>query len=64
MDDYGEEGEYDENGFISDEDDEDAQGRKIQNEDDFSDYDEEGEDEFDESESESAQVPASKRPKH
>ena len=29
MDDYGEEGEYDENGFISDEDDEDAQGRKI-----------------------------------
>ena len=51
-DDYGEEGEYDENGFISDEDDEDAQGRKILNEDDFSDYDEEGEDEFDESESE------------
>jgi hypothetical protein len=28
-DDYGEEGEYDENGFISDEDDEDDQGRKI-----------------------------------
>ena len=51
IDDYGEEGEYDQNGFISDDDEEDA-CRKIFNEDDFSDYDEEGEDEFDESESE------------
>ena len=49
IDDYGEEGEYDQNGFISDDDDE---GRRISNEDDFSDYDEEGEDEYDESESE------------
>jgi hypothetical protein len=58
MDDYGEEGEYDQNGFISDDDEKDALGRKIFNEDDFSDYDEEGEDEFDESESEEVQVPA------
>ena len=64
MDDYGEEGEYDQNGFISDDDEEDALGRKILNEDDFSDYDEEGEEEFDESESEEVQVPANKRPKH
>jgi hypothetical protein len=57
-DSYGEEGELDLYG------DEDEDGVFRQNGEDYSDFDEEGEDELDESESEDVKVPANKRPKH